>query len=471
MNPFKRTIIILADGARPDVLEELKAKGELPNINKFIIEPGTYMRAVTAFPSTTGPAYMPFLTGSLPATCNVPGIRWFDKKKFASKRFGKDRYRSYVGLETFYINRDMRRDIKTTFELMDDSYCIFNSISRGSGAGNLTRVMRIWYWYYAHLTDHWSFVDGAATSKMIRALKKDPKFLFVVFPGIDEYSHIADPKHPSAIDGYRRIDTAVGLLADELKKKGWLEDTLIWIVSDHGLSETNEHFCINTFLEDRGLRTFFYPLTFKKGCVVANMMSGNGMTHLYFKNKDGWARPTTVEELSQMHGDLISDLLRNDAVAVVAGRNSRGDIAVFSKDGMANILLEGGHIRYEVTGNDPFGYKVSSSSELVHADDYLAETINSDYPDAPYQLAHIFTSPRSGDLIVSARPGFDLRLKYEIPEHKGSHGSLHALHMLVPLMCNAKLSATCARTVDIFPTYLKLLGLDVPARIDGKALV
>ena len=78
----ERTIVLLADGARADVIDELATQGKLPNISAHIIEPGAKLDAVTVFPSTTGPAYFPFLTGCTPGACNVPGIRWFDKTKF-----------------------------------------------------------------------------------------------------------------------------------------------------------------------------------------------------------------------------------------------------------------------------------------------------------------------------------------------------------------------------------------------------
>src|SRR5262245_25109177 len=101
---YKRCLMILADGARADVLRDLAEKGELPSIAEHLIAPGSLKAAVTAFPSTTGPAYLPYLTGCYPGTCNLPGIRWFDKDHFSENRFSKDRFRSYVGVESFYMN-------------------------------------------------------------------------------------------------------------------------------------------------------------------------------------------------------------------------------------------------------------------------------------------------------------------------------------------------------------------------------
>ncbi len=66
-------------------------------------------------------------------------------------------------------------------------------------------------------------------------------------------------------------------------------------------------------------------------------------------------------------------------------------------------------------------------------------------------------------LADGARPDvFDLRDRYEHPEHRGSHGSLHRDHMLVPLLTNHPIPSPL-RTADIFPTILKLMGKPIPS--------
>lgn len=473
---FKRCIILLADGARPDVLEELIAQGRLPNIKRYFADDGFFGRAVTAFPSTTGPAHIPFLTGCLPATCNIPGIRWFDRERYSRYGHGSmislgqhGRYRSYVGIETFLINSDMRDSVRTVFEIVPKSYSIFNSINRGVGRCNLTKITRIGYWYYAHLTDRWNLVDEAALKKTLKAIQKDFKFLFVVFPGIDEYSHLGNPRCERTLKQYEFMDQTVECVAGVLKKQGRWNDTLLWVVSDHGLTPTHTHFCVNTFLESRNIRTFYFPLVYRKGCAAANMVSGNGMTHIYFKRPDGWHESATIEDIEKIYPGLLDELLDEPAVDILAARDSGGRIVVRTKRGRARIKLDGDDVSYMVEGGaDPFGYNFSMGGMTLPSRDFLVRTFDTDYPDAPYQLAHIFLSPRCGDVVISATPGYDLRLKYESPEHKSSHGSLHREHMIVPVMCNAGIKPSCMRTVDVFPTYLNMLGHVPPEGIDGK---
>lgn len=467
---YKRCVMILADGARADVMRDMAERGKLPAISEHLIAPGSLRAAVTAFPSTTGPAYLPYLTGCYPGTCNLPGIRWFDKDRYAERRFSMDRFRSYVGAESFYMNGDLAPDKRTLFEIIPKSVNVFSSINRGAGLnGDRTKFSRIWYWYYAHLTDRWGLVDEAAGGKVVEALKRDPEFVFAVFPAIDEYSHLSSPFHPRTIAAYEGLDRAVGRIVAALKARGQMEETAIVIVSDHGLSETSRHFPLNQFLEKSGIETLYYPkILFKKRIEAASMVSGNGMANVYLKNGRGWKGRTPWEHLASREDRLIDRLLEQPEVDLLAAQRSDGAVVVKSKKGEAAIS-ENGNIRYETSGGDPFGY--TGLPAAMTERESLRLTEKTDYPDAPAQLLQIFRSRRAGDVILSAAKGSDLRLRYEIHEHKSSHGALHWEHMQVPLVTNVRLPEGPVRSADVFPTVLKLLGRPIPAAIDGRSLI
>jgi arylsulfatase A-like enzyme len=88
------------------------------------------------------------------------------------------------------------------------------------------------------------------------------------------------------------------------------------------------------------------------------------------------------------------------------------------------------------------------------------------------QVAQLFDSPRVGDFVVSATPGFDLRAgEKEKREYRSCHGSLHREHMRVPFALNVPVADRHARSVDAFPTILDLLGKETPAGIDGRSLL
>lgn len=466
----KRFIVLLADGSRYDVFRELLDAGRLPNLAEIFLGEGGFAKATSVFPSTTGPAYMPFLTGCFPGTCNVPGIRWFDKGMYARKKFSMERFRSYVGFESFLMNRDMRPELKTLFEHFPSSFNIFSSVNRGvPSEGNVTAHMRIWYWYYAHLTDRWHLVDQAALDKCLDILKRDFQFLFMVFPGIDEYSHLSRPRHPSALEAYETVDRAMGRIAKELKREGKYDETALFIVSDHGLSETKTHFGVAAFLESQGVKTFYYPKIFKSGFQAASMVSGNAMLHLYFKGRESWEGRLSLEEVRELHPRVVAGLLEQPAVDLILSQDREGWVHVQSRKGEAKVREEGEGLRFRNLRGDPLG--LAAAPEFLLRSEALRLSADGEYPDSLVQLTQIFRSARTGDLVLSAAKGYDLRKRFEYPEHKSSHGAMHDEHMLIPLFSSVKLNRTVVRSADLFPSILKLHGDPIPAGIDGESFV
>jgi hypothetical protein len=168
--------------------------------------------------------------------------------------------------------------------------------------------------------------------------------------------------------------------------------------------------------------------------------------------------------------DLVAALVREPAVAFVAGETTRPDgaegaLRLLSADGDAEIVRRGEYIAYVPRTGDPLA--IDSAFEGT-AREWVARTIDSPYPDAPGQLLDQFRSPRTGDLVVVAREGYDFRERFEVPEHKAGHGSLVAGHMLTPLIASEPLPEAPLRTVDLFPAMLDWLGVPLPAVLDGE---
>jgi hypothetical protein len=175
-------VFILIAGARPDAIQKLLDTGDLPNI-AGIIAGGTFRTAVTCCPSTTGPAYLPFLTGRFPGTANIPGIRWLDKRQFYGKKLSLSRFRSYNGIEAPLFNRDLPPHQPTIFELFNRPYNIYSIISRGLPKGHdLTARSKAIQYLYGHLTDDWTRVDNHGLTLLLRILDQDPDFILPYSP-------------------------------------------------------------------------------------------------------------------------------------------------------------------------------------------------------------------------------------------------------------------------------------------------
>jgi arylsulfatase A-like enzyme len=100
-------------------------------------------------------------------------------------------------------------------------------------------------------------------------------------------------------------------------------------------------------------------------------------------------------------------------------------------------------------------------------DVWFASTRGTNYPDAIFQIAQLFDSERCGDIILTAKAGWDLMNQ----GHVASHGSLERAEIHVPcVMAGPGIkqgTIPLARTVDIYPTHLKYFGIP---HCDGEVL-
>jgi len=80
MAPQRDSLLaILVDGARPDVIARLVGAGEMPVMKRTFFDVGGFRHATSVFPSVSGPAHLPILTGAHPGRANLPGIRWAER--------------------------------------------------------------------------------------------------------------------------------------------------------------------------------------------------------------------------------------------------------------------------------------------------------------------------------------------------------------------------------------------------------
>jgi len=466
----RRIILLLADGSRPDVLGALLADGALPAIAAAFPEPAMRREATTVFPSTTGPAFLPFLTGCYPGRLNMPGIRWFDRAAWA-ERNGAPSYRSYVGLESFRMNADLAAGRPTLFEILPRSVNIFSSVNRGvPRRGNLTALSRAAWWGYAHETSRWDRVSERARRHLLAALDLDPEFVFCLVPDIDNMSHLSHCRSDIAIAAYRRFDRTVGDLFAELDRRRWRDDTLVMVVSDHGHMAVQAHLGLPEWVGRQGMRPFYYPRIWRREFDSAVMVSGNGMAHVHVRRGREWsAEPAWDDYLRQHCGALLDALVARPEIGLVATRRADGTVVIRSRAGMAFLRRTAdGRLDYRAEGGDPLGY--DGLDGVWHPDDVLAATWRTRYPDGPVQLMQVFDSSRSGDIVVSAEPGYDLRDTHERPEHRSGHGALHEEHLRVPWLSTAPLPDVPLRTVDAFPFVLRWVGKPIPSEIDGRDL-
>ena len=468
---MRRCILLLVDGLRPDLAERCLAAGALPHLGAMVRAGGT-ARATTVFPSTTSVAYLPFLTGCTPGSCNVPSIRWLDRRRYNGRWWrDRDSVRSYCGYQAGKLDHDINPEVRTIFQLVPDSTAIFSMITRGlEGQRDAASGARKFWGALSHYTGWHQPGDDVVASRLMREVERPWRFIFAQFPATDGYTHEGTADSPRVLRALRRIDDTVGRLRAALDRRGELEETLILLVSDHGSAPVHTHMDLALWFREHGVPTLSHPVLWTRDPRAAVMVAGNGSAMVY-------AQPSTPRmsrwpldrlRLPDTFGtgsDLIAALVKEPAVAFLAGENGSGGITVTGRDGEADVWKQDGRVHYAPRQGDVLllGGQISASEE-----EWLSRSWDSPYPDAAVQLLDQFRADRTGDLVVVASEGFDLRERFEVPRHRAGHGSLIRSHMQTPLWSSEPIGQHQFRTADIFPSMPQWLGVPVPQGIDGR---
>jgi hypothetical protein len=433
---------------------------------------GALHRIASVFPSVTGPAYTPFLMGRFPGPIGIPGLRWYDRSRTACG--WPDYARSYVGHEMRRFDGDLDSSTPTIFELVPNSIAAMSVVTRGLAParriGGLTPrlALRATITHFRGRAERWLDVDRELAEVVVRRMRDErPDYLFAAFTGVDKASHSRGHEDALVVDAMRIIDDVAAELRDDGERGGWWHDTRLWIVSDHGHSAVHTHEDLDGVVGATGRRTVAHPWSAGIAPDAAVMVSGNAMAHVYLdldaRDRAWWPA------LAGRHASLADALLAREAVDLLLLPMSEARCAVRSAQrGTAIVEREGDTFRYRRESGDPLGIGCDITG---CADEAFDATRDGDYPDAIVQIATLAGSSRSGDLILSAAPGWDFRARYEPIPHLSAHGALHRDHMLVPLLMNQAPARTPRRTTDLFASALEALGARAPDRMDGTSFL
>jgi hypothetical protein len=469
--PPLSVIVLLADGARPDILRAAIDAGQLPAMAALRHEGGLHT-VTSCFPSVTGPAYTPFIMGRFPGPVGLPGLRWFDRRRETCTF--PDYTRSYVGYQMGRVDADLDPAAPTIFELAGGGLGVLNVIGRGlpdaSRLGRITprSAARAARTHFGGNVAGWLDIDREATAILRQRIMADrPPFVFAALTGIDKTSHAAGHDSALARQGYAIVDQAVAEIRRDLEQAGRWGDTQLWVTSDHGHSPVAQHEDLAAVVADMGYRIIAHPWIVAIAPEVAVMVSGNAMAHLYVdlarRQRPLWPR------MDARWRDLADALLDRPSVDLMVLPTADGALVRHAARGEARVTLRDGRYTYRWTTGDPLG--LGAELDSVGADEAHEATLPTDYPDAVVQVAHIALAPRSSEIILSASRGWDFRSRYEPIPHVSSHGALHREHMLVPLLVNQRPAGHPRRTTDVMPSALRALGLAVPPGLDGQSFL
>lgn len=438
------------DQGRAPALAALRAAGGLHEIS-------------AAFPSVTGPAYVPFVMGRHPAHVGMPGLRWFDRAR--SLRWAMGQSRSYVGIDIWHTDRDLSHDVPTLFDFAHPSLAGLMMIGRGATHGRIGRgvrwMMRVSGVHFRGDLLGWRRIEQMAVDQFFRRFERvRPRLSMLGILSPDKFSHAYGSDAEVVREGIRDVDRAVARARAIAAAGGWGDTLRVWVVGDHGHAPVSQHDDLHGWLESQGLRVLSHPKLRQHRADVALMVGGNAMAHLYLEPKrrqrHWWPRLATRWQ-STLNGLLARPSIDLAAVGIDASM-----VRVFSSSrGSADVSLshDATSVRYSYTMRDGDPLCVGGSLHALDADDAWRAMSATPYPDAIVQLASLVPADRSGDIVLSAATDWDLRARYEPVAHISTHGALLREQMMVPLLLDAPPARTPQRTTDVVPSALQALGI------------
>ncbi len=419
MRTVKHVILLLIDDLRADQFQTLLKDGQLPNIQQLT---GTYSNSTACFPAITYPAQSTILTGCYPDAYGFPGGHWVKRAEKTIRN-----YNSYKELDT--VNEELG-PTKTLFELIDGpTGALSIGLTRGIDHYYPTRKqiigLYIWHWLIWHRD--MGILNKLVMNKLLDYFNKPrkffgdepPRFAVAWFISSDNFLHNFGSNSEKYLSNLKDIDTRIGHLLNGkgrrkgLKELGYLDDTVILLLSDHGNYAARNWVDVAPHLERIGLS----PLipTVQDGNFDATM---GGLGFFTLRGETWMDRPTIAQmQAYGPHGrDLFKALLDLPGVQFLYYRedgntHEKGEIHVLRKheSGINQAVIEynGDLTKYIAEGKDIFGYSNDETAMKVvdhrfHTiEEWLEHTHQVDFPMLVDQAARLFRNPHSCDIMIS----------------------------------------------------------------------
>ncbi len=499
---MKRVLFIVVDALASRVVLPALDRGELPHLAQIIEHGVLAPESVAIFPSITPAATASLITGVYPSQHGIAGAYWYDRQENDVAYYGDDFWVVLKeGFGTFFDdflvrlnNERLRHD--TGFELVEKhglkAACLNYLWFRGStqheaytplllrllpgvssrklipgpqmlSLGDFVTSQEVkaagddsWLATEGGAFRRFGFSDATTADYLMQIAKADafPDFTLAYFPDNDFESHSVGPE--DALPVLKRFDETLGQLMDVYGGcAAMLEQMAIVITGDHSQCDLYDdvqaaRISLDDVLSDYHLAAAGRPWdTDDELMVCPNMRAAQ----IYVRRDADVNRSRLVETLlGEQRIDQVIWFEGDDAPQYCVATADRGRLRFWRG--------EAGD-----SATDSYGTRWRWEGSLAAVDARLDEgkLTFADYPNAFERIAGGFFEI-SGDLWVTARPGCEFAVPETTTHPGGSHGSLHALDSLSPLIVGG-LPATMEvpqqpRSVDVLPLCLQILGID-----------
>jgi Type I phosphodiesterase / nucleotide pyrophosphatase len=503
--PGVKVLLVVIDAASPRVMCPAVNTGRLPNLKRLAESGSMHERSVTIFPSITPAATSSIVTGTYPVEHGIAGASWYEEGKGVAY-YGDDFWTiTKEGYGTFLedflrkLNGD-RLTAPTLFEMIESAgrtaSCVNYLVYKGNVAHKIRvpMMMALLPGVKIHeeilgpstlcLGDfvtphdgrrkvkdrggpmHRFGMDDESGAEMLCQLAADDAlgdFALAYFADNDYRSHEVGPY--AALPVLDRVDAALGSMFDAAGGfERFTRDTCIVVTSDHGHSE---------ILADA-----------KRSVIQLDRVLGD------LKRADiarGWRTDDEIMICPNMRAAQIyvqnPSNLTVDRLVGAALTDPRVDLALWHRRITAAeskiYVVESRRGRFEFsrgsgpdrTSRDAFGNAWNWRGELGALGlDFVDDVLeSSEYPNALERIAGVLDHRSSGDVWLTAQPGCEFEVSGGAAHAGGgSHGALHALDSLSPVIiggASARDLPRHMRSVDIAPLCMELLGLSMKYRV------
>ena len=443
----KKLVLAVIDSLKPDLLDLAIAEGRAPAL-ATLRERGMYIRdCLSTFPSVTPVASAAIATGAGPGEHHIPSMNWYHRGEERYVEYGS----SFPATRAFGVVRSLydtvynmnlahlSRARQTVFERLDDAgfrtacttYLIYRGRTRHdpSGASVYRRIGEALQFhhpvygarelFYADLFDSRNTGCTSAlglpgqrdrhTGCVGAYLVEHDLFDFLLFslPDNDTHSHKVGPEGQ-----VRSIGEADRALERIMHVAGgadaFLEDHAVIVMSDHSQTKVEERVNLAEAFGSWRVLTPGDPAPTEAELAVCPA-ARSAMLYVLEESRRGELLPRALEVLREVEGV---------------------DLVITRVNGRARVLSERGELRFgpgeELRDRRAQAWSVEGDLGALRLDVREGRVTSDVYPDALGRLWSALECPHSGDVLVSASPGFEF-VDWGGADHVGggSHGSLH----------------------------------------------
>ncbi len=503
----KRVFVIGLDGVPFDLLRRWADQGELPVLGG-LIEHGVGGSLASTLPPTSGPAWSSIATGKNPGKTGIfdflhrrPGSYVFPPIN-SSMRRGKSLWRilSDAGRRVAVVNIPISYPVEEVDGIMISGwmtpYFAKDFTFPRELAAEIVREVGDYRIYPSETFSEGrkesffkacdELLDLLTETNLYLMKKQDWDFFMTVYFDTDrvlhQLWHYLDEDHPwrQGRDGdlsapvlryFKRLDASIGRLLDRLD-----DDTTVLLVSDHGMGRASRFIVLNNLLMQLGfIKLASDPVTrakafaFRRGLTLRNvhrMLDLMGMAkHAEYKNvysfdpmikrfflsflNVDWQR-TSAYSFGRHYGSIYLNVAGREPQGIV----SRGSEYERVRDELAEALL---------SYVDPKLGRPLVGKCLKREDVYSGECLD-EAPDLialPYDESDIFF----GLADFGSNRIWDQTYRYS-----GMHRD-HGLFIGKGPEIKRGEAFEGGAVVDLAPTILHLLGLEIPCDMDGSPLL